>query len=492
MVIRPSIEKWSRQELEDHYHVLYQQHHSLKRSYNELESKLKQSNAKLKRMFAGGNNCSNDISNAELIKENQLLTNKLKNLKQQILNYARPGTSTQRSLPLQARPPVQRPQSALPRRSNPPQQTVTASTSFIKNTQQRPATDLSAGSNRKSMLLDKTLFVKLNLELKQKDDECALLTCKLNNVQQQLAKLKDEYDQLLEQFQSKQHDGLKLQQQFDELSLSTATDKIAAKQLKNVQIMEKELEMIREENKMLLEANEKLVQNSLTIEQLAIEEGKCHETISNQRVIELEKQLNESFVKYSQLKQNYQNLMQAKLKLEERLSHQIDRIIKEKTAIDEISERKDEFKQRKLNGFEETEKLNETDISLVKIYEDLTRIIEAHIVERSTDDDSNATIERQEHIDKWRMLYMEIYGELEKVRNMLLIQHNINEQHLQEIALLNQNLQQTKAQSECKIKDLVVKLSERDAEITNLEMRLKTLAYDDQMLIPRITVSKQF
>ncbi|VBB34174.1 unnamed protein product [Acanthocheilonema viteae] len=88
-------------------------------------------------------------------------------------------------------------------------------------------------------------------------------------------------------------------------------------------------------------------------------------------------------------------------------------------------------------------------------------------------------------------MYMEIYGELEKVRNMLLIQHNINEQHLQEIALLNQNLQESKAQSEYKIKDLVVKLTEREAEITNLEIRLKTLAYGDQMLIPHAKTDKQ-
>lgn len=58
-----------------------------------------------------------------------------------------------------------------------------------------------------------------------------------------------------------------------------------------------------------------------------------------------------------------------------------------------------------------------------------------------------------------------------------------------QIALLNQNLQQTKTHSECQIKDLVVKLTKREAEITNLEMRLKTLAYDDQMLIPRATVN---
>lgn len=75
-----------------------------------------------------------------------------------------------------------------------------------------------------------------------------------------MTQLKDEYDQLLEQIQSKQHDGLKLQQQFDELSLNTTTDTMASKRLNNVEILEKELEMTQEENKMLREANEKLVQ----------------------------------------------------------------------------------------------------------------------------------------------------------------------------------------------------------------------------------------
>ncbi|EJD74657.1 hypothetical protein LOAG_18053 [Loa loa] len=476
MVIRPSIEKWSRQELEDRYHVLYQQHHSLKRSYNELESKLKQSNVKIRRMIVNGKDCSNEANYDELIKENRLLTNK-----QQVLNYARPGASIQSSSSPKARLSVRRPQSDLPRRLHPQQQTASPS-SHLVTIQQRPATDVPKISDRKSLLLDKTLFVKLNRELKQKDDEFALLTCKLNNVQQQLAKLKDEYDQLLEQFQNKQHEG-----QFDELSMNATGDIKFEKQLKNVEIMAKELEMIREENKMLHEANEKLVQNSLTIEQLAMDEDKDRETTTNdQRVLEMEKQLNELFVKYSQLKENYQNLMQIKLELEERLNNQTGQIIRDKMVIGQISEQKNEFEKTTMKDFVTNEKSNKTDFSLVKIYEDLTRIIEAHIIERTTDDDEMT--KQQENIDKWRTMYMEIYGELEKVRHMLLIQHNINEQHLQEIALLNQNLQQTKAHSEYKMKDLVVKLSEREAEIINLEMRLKTFAYDDQMPIPSVTV----
>lgn len=36
---------------------------------------------------------------------------------------------------------------------------------------------------------------------------------------------------------------------------------------------------------------------------------------------------------------------------------------------------------------------------------------------------------------RWRTMYLEIYAELEKVRNMLLIQHTINQQHLNEVSL---------------------------------------------------------
>ncbi|VDO29662.1 unnamed protein product [Onchocerca flexuosa] len=254
MVLRPSIEKWSRQELEDRYHIIYQQYHSLKRSYDDLETKLKQSNARLKRMVGNGKDCDND---AELIKENRLLTNKLKNLKQQILNYSRPGTSTQYLSSPQVRLPLQRPKTAFSRKPHPIQRTISPPSQSV-NIQQKSTIDVSKASDSKSLLTDKTLFVKLNRELQEKDNECALLSSKFNNVKQQLEKLKDEYDQLLEQFQSKKQEDFKSQQQLNELPLSA--DITNAKRSKNIQIMEEELKITRQENKMLREANEKLVE----------------------------------------------------------------------------------------------------------------------------------------------------------------------------------------------------------------------------------------
>uniref|UniRef100_A0A915PHE7 C2 domain-containing protein n=1 Tax=Setaria digitata TaxID=48799 RepID=A0A915PHE7_9BILA len=481
MVIRPSTEKWSRPELEDRYHTLYQQHYSLKRSYNDLETKLKQSNARTKRLMISRKDCKidrSDLGYAELEKENRLLTNKLKTLKQQILNYSKPRTPLRSSSSLQTHLPQKRPQSALLRQPNPIQQMANASASFI-STERRPSTDGSRTSDRRSLILDKALFVKLNRELKEKEDECCLLSSKLNNLQQQLARLKEEYDQVLEELQRKSSQESELQQQLSELSLGT--DAVAVKISKNAQLLEKELEMVREENNMLRQANEKLVQNSLAIEQLTVEGNKHQEAQNVQRIAEAEKQLNVLLVKYSQLKEDYQSLMQTKLELEEELKQRIAQ--KTEQSNDKVIEENSEIEKKKMDGFSTNEKSNETDFSLTKVYDDLTRIIETHILERSSSKDD----EEQDDIDRWKMMYMEIYGELEKVRNMMLIQHNINEQHLQEIALLNQNLQQTKAHCEYKIKDLVMQLTGREAEIANLEMRLKTLAYDDQMPISHIT-----
>lgn len=68
-------------------------------------------------------------------------------------------------------------------------------------------------------------------------------------------------------------------------------------------------------------------------------------------MLEMEKQLNESFMKYSQLKQNYQNLMQIKLELEKQLNHQTAQIIKERTTNDNLSERKTEFEKTTMENF---------------------------------------------------------------------------------------------------------------------------------------------
>lgn len=82
-----------------------------------------------------------------------------------------------------------------------------------------------------------------------------------------------------------------------------------------------------------------------------MEEVKGRETVNDQHVLELEKQLNELFAKYSQLKQNYQNLMQTKLELDERLKQQNAMITKEKAIITDKAERMNQFEKKKMEDF---------------------------------------------------------------------------------------------------------------------------------------------
>ncbi|VDN02649.1 unnamed protein product [Thelazia callipaeda] len=452
MVIRPPIEKWSRPELEDRYHSLYQQHYDLKQKYNELEIKLKQTNSRIRRTDIGAKNFRTDenenIQHAQLVKENRLLTNK---------TYL----------------PLKRPQLAMPQRSSQSVRPLLIR-SPSANTVRRPisTTCLARGSGRKpqlisetkSSLLDKTLFVKLNREMKQKEDECSSLTLKFNDVQEQLTKLKKAYDQLL---CVNQQTETELKRQLAVMKLNTELPNIKEEQ--NIRFVEKELEIMREENEILRDANDKLVQNSLTIEQLMVEENSNHQNrLYGQH--QNHPQIHELFIKYSKLEEKYQQLMKREMKAGKIASDDGELQLKSQIARGEEQES------------------SKTDFSLVKVYEDLSRIIERHILTPSSEE--SKTVDNNQ-LDKWQRMYMEIHSELEKVRNMLLMQHTINEQHLQEIALTNQNLQQTKDNYEHKLKKLVMKLSEREAEIRNLESQLKTLAYGDQLPILQVGENKQ-
>uniref|UniRef100_A0A0M3IMQ3 Uncharacterized protein n=1 Tax=Ascaris lumbricoides TaxID=6252 RepID=A0A0M3IMQ3_ASCLU len=80
-------------------------------------------------------------------------------------------------------------------------------------------------------------------------------------------------------------------------------------------------------------------------------------------------------------------------------------------------------------------------------------------------------------------MYLEIYAELEKVRNMLLIQHTINQQHLNEIKLLNENCDYYKSEYERKLAELTDELNRRTHTVHLLENQIKSIAYDGQQQI---------
>ena len=75
---------------------------------------------------------------------------------------------------------------------------------------------------------------------------------------------------------------------------------------------------------------------------------------------------------------------------------------------------------------------------LDRVFEDVASIVNSHM---SRTESSGSLENEPESNSKWRQLYENVYSELEKLRNLLMIQHRVNERHKQEVQnYMKQNL----------------------------------------------------
>ncbi|KHJ78344.1 hypothetical protein OESDEN_22035 [Oesophagostomum dentatum] len=81
-------------------------------------------------------------------------------------------------------------------------------------------------------------------------------------------------------------------------------------------------------------------------------------------------------------------------------------------------------------------------------------------------------------------MYASLYDELEKLRSMLLVQHDINQKQNTEISLLQEEMESIKVKYESKLKDLRDKLVEKQKKILLLEEQIRSIAYGTQKPIP--------
>ncbi|CAJ0586744.1 unnamed protein product, partial [Mesorhabditis spiculigera] len=81
---------------------------------------------------------------------------------------------------------------------------------------------------------------------------------------------------------------------------------------------------------------------------------------------------------------------------------------------------------------------------------------------------------------KWERLYAELYDELEKVRNLLLLQHDINQKQGKEVNLLKSDGVRIRDEYEKTLCEMRDALSERNKKITLLESQIRAIAYGNQ------------
>ncbi|VDP04471.1 unnamed protein product [Heligmosomoides polygyrus] len=125
---------------------------------------------------------------------------------------------------------------------------------------------------------------------------------------------------------------------------------------------------------------------------------------------------------------------------------------------------------------------NDDDI-LERLYRDVSSILSSHD-DRLQHSDMNSSIASSENLSKWKKMYAALYDELEKVRNMLLIQNNINQKQSSEITLLQEEMDNVKVRYEAKLKDMRDKVVEKQKRVLLLEEQIRSIAYGTQKPIP--------
>uniref|UniRef100_A0A914EKJ9 RPGR-interacting protein 1 first C2 domain-containing protein n=1 Tax=Acrobeloides nanus TaxID=290746 RepID=A0A914EKJ9_9BILA len=523
-VLRPSVEKWNRGELEDQYHSLYSQNLELKKRNNTLEVQLKRSNSRIRRAITERRDANNNPElqerNLMLERENRLLAQKLKSLRHQLIVYTQPkahnttlefltgrSTGRPRSTRVAAHSPTDITNGKIPLKStenqksatlpptrDKPRRAQTRPSTTSENArpivERRPATSYGTrteisktiqAEESAQQVEDKTTIIRLHREVREKTEQIHELTFNLEKSDSKLTSLRYEYDRLVDEFE-------RIRQKFSDSEATIASFKQEATRYneashRSIDVIEKELNIIKEENRVLKASNERLIANSLQQEGISqtsikeLQEVQVHVQELERKLAELTSEKRRSEEKIAELESEKSRLSSRYRRLQEKLEaikfNPVERQVQQiREVIDSPSP--PPVKTRHADKKSRTTELTSTTV-LDKLYEDVASIVDSHLAKS----ESLSSIDTDRPNAKWRQMYEEVYSELEKVRNMLVLQHTINEKQMKEINLLNDSAVHYKKQYEKKLNELVTELDKRAKYIEILENQIKGIAGGD-------------
>ncbi|XP_039208321.1 protein fantom isoform X2 [Crotalus tigris] len=287
--------------------------------------------------------------------------------------------------------------------------------------------------------------------------------------------------------------------------------------------LEEKLLQLQENQKNLKTSHDALIAKGEELNlQLKEERSKCLHlerelqatTFSRRRLEELQDRINDLEKERDLLKENYDKLynsafgvthdQQWKLK-EQQLKLQIgqleaalkadlaeksnilDRIKMERDQTEKLAQENQELRMRCLEQKQQLEELKarvnfftkENDADVAELNEDLT-LLKVHRQQASgflekVQDDSHKDLERS--LRDLQAVHAETVQELEKTRNMLIVQHKINKDYQAEVECVTRKMEAAQEDYEFKLEQYVHLLDVRAARIRKLEAQLKDIAY---------------
>ncbi|CAI4228559.1 unnamed protein product [Auanema sp. JU1783] len=480
MVIRPPIESWTRPELEDRFHTMSDNHRELQKTNKELEKKITQLTSRFRKSILERKTRNDQVVDKdkydELVRDNELLLMKLKTTKHQLLTYTAPNarSTTYSALTGRSNVPVTGIRKYTP---NAPSGRSTrgygTDDHIVTKLTDRPISSRISDSN----LNEKANVIKLNRLLREKNTEVAELQYEIERLNTLLKTTKSE----IEIYKTRPYDT----SEFPATGVSTNVDN----QLRNEHesLARKELELVKKELDVLKETNETLVKQLLNHEfsggatdivelrkDVVVLEEKLREAEKRER--EIGKKRRQERRQFDEWKQRYRSQMK-NTENREAQNHVVPQYQQE---IDEITPRSDlsytDHRRKKKQKMVQ----DKSDDVLLRLYNDVVGLLETHSGAVTSNDLLSDGVLDPQSIEKWQKMYSELYDELEKVRNMLLLQHNINQKQNVEISVLKEEYEKLQLTAEEKLNVITEDLKKKHQEVIILEEKIRQIAYAGQ------------
>ncbi|XP_023225697.1 protein fantom-like [Centruroides sculpturatus] len=303
-------------------------------------------------------------------------------------------------------------------------------------------------------------LIQLHREVKRKSSKMANLQAQYNDLDEKIKSLKMSNDLLLKE--TDKLNKLLREEQNKNLELQEELGKASSIERTMIQFQE-QITDLTNENKILKESNQKLIDSALGEERYQHYESR--ESTFKQQITKLEATLKADLKEKETLLANLAEMKeensQFKIKckeLEENYSHY-------KSKFEEL--------ENKMNLFNK-----ETDIDILQLEEALD-LIQRRKLDVANTDKSNEKEEKdlKAELQQSQIDHAETIAELDKTRNMLVVQYKINKDYEAEIETIKKKTEQMEKEYQTKLEEYNYLLEMRETRLKKLERELNDIAY---------------
>ncbi|XP_071501124.1 protein fantom-like [Diadema antillarum] len=325
---------------------------------------------------------------------------------------------------------------------------------------------MSAGQRHtaKSNIQENVDMIKLQREVKEKSQKLAALEAQYATLQESQTTLKKSYDAVMDELE-----GLNNKYQGEQaraLSLQTQLKQGSTLQ-RNIAELQERLTDVEKEKDILREANEKLLNSAFDAERER--QYRANEKQLKLQIAQLEATLkgdlndkNTLLDKLNEEREQYEKLQKENREMQVKY-------YAVRQQLEELQEKMRFFTKESAVDWQEMEE------ALVLVKKRKERNDQDLVFLEKVDDTANNDLKMQ--ISSLQAEHAETVNELEKTRNMLLLQNKINRDYKQEVESASTRLEEYKQEYETKLDEYAQLLDIRAARIKKLERQMKDIAY---------------